>query len=711
MMLAMSAPAGLPCAVCGTPLPGPAQAPCPRCGLPAAGEASWIVARIGSTITEMTRDRDALLATLRASAPGPPPAPVPYATTPPQYSPPPQYSLPPQPPLPVQPPSSPGRRRLSPQQVLLGLGALLLVAGAAAFVALGWTRLGLAFQATVLLVTTGAACAASGWAARRGLRATEEALAGAGAALLAIVLSAAYAKGLFGIDRLPVRLWAAIACSAAVAITVPLGRLTRTTTTWPLAALLAAQPIALLLLPEHVLSGPAGVAVALAVAVADLVAARALRPALAPVAWVLAGLAALGGSVGGIALAYGRDAVDAWTTCAALAVAAAGAVVLRRLPRQRPLLSGGITLGSFVLDVPLVAFGVVGLAVAGALRTAGNTGPFIGAWIGVALATAGGLLARRVRLAALLMATAIPLAVVSYWFIGGSEEDWQKSLLLAAVTVPAAVWNIDRARRGKQIGSTFLPALVAVVMAGSNGVLSSAVAGLVLALLGAAAFGLAAVRARRPGESALAADGAFALLWIGLFQWHLTEAWGQLGLELAIIGAAAFGYGLAARRRWVSAIAVAVLIAAVWIPLAGAHVTTPEAYSLPAAAGLLVVALPALRRGAASWAAEGGAVAVALVPSAVAVVAQPTALRLVLVVAAAVASVVVGTVRHRQAPFVLGCAVLAYVAIGLLAPYAPLLPRWITLTAAGLVLLLLGATYERRIAQAREAVTWVSRMT
>ena len=102
--------------------------------------------------------------------------------------------------------------------------------------------------------------------------------------------------------------------------------------------------------------------------------------------------------------------------------------------------------------------------------------------------------------------------------------------------------------------------------------------------------------------------------------------------------------------------------------------------------------------------------AVALVPSAVAVVAQPTALRLVLVVVAAVAMVTVGTLRHRQAPFVLGSAALAYVGIGLLAPFAPLLPRWIVLTAAGLVLLLLGATYERRVAQVREAVTWIAHM-
>src|SRR3954462_13366514 len=83
-----SAPSGLPCPVCGTPATGPATAPCPpcpvggtpatgpatapcpTCGLPAVGQAALVVARIGATLAELTRDRDALLATLRMAAPG-----------------------------------------------------------------------------------------------------------------------------------------------------------------------------------------------------------------------------------------------------------------------------------------------------------------------------------------------------------------------------------------------------------------------------------------------------------------------------------------------------------------------------------------------------------------------------------------------------------------------------------------------------------------
>src|SRR3954451_3548695 len=93
-----SAPAGLPCPVCGTPVAVPAGAPCPVCGLPAVGSAALVVARIGATLTELTRDRDALLATLRLSAPGPAAAPPPVHAPPPAYAPPPVYAPSPPPP-------------------------------------------------------------------------------------------------------------------------------------------------------------------------------------------------------------------------------------------------------------------------------------------------------------------------------------------------------------------------------------------------------------------------------------------------------------------------------------------------------------------------------------------------------------------------------------------------------------------------------------
>ncbi|TFV67381.1 hypothetical protein E4P40_24410, partial [Blastococcus sp. CT_GayMR20] len=338
---------GLPCPVCGRPTGDIGAGPCPACGLPGAQHAAVVVARIGSTMTDLARDREELLATLRASAPwsapvpagapprpadvppawAPPPAPAPVLSPPP-VSPPPVAGPPPPP---WRPPST--RRRISPQQVLLGLGALLVVAAAITFVAVAWTRFGLVFQAGVMLTITALACGVSAWTARRELRATEEALAAAGAALLIVDLAAARALGLFRIEEIPLRWWWVVSCAVVVAAGLLLGRLTRSTATWPLVALLAAQPLPFLWLPGDVLTGPAGVAAALAVSAGNLVAARSLRRALAPVARVLAGIAASVGTLGGLATAAGADPGDSWTATALLAAAGAGAVVASRHSR------------------------------------------------------------------------------------------------------------------------------------------------------------------------------------------------------------------------------------------------------------------------------------------------------------------------------------------------------------------------------------------
>ncbi|MGZ4509150.1 MAG: DUF2157 domain-containing protein, partial [Blastococcus sp.] len=206
-------PWALACPVCGRPVDAPPAVPCPQCGLPAAGQAALVMARIGTTLTELARDRDALLATLRASAPY---ASAPYASAGvgphPMPAPPPMPPPMPPPPLPPAPAPPAGgttrrlRRRLSPQQVLLGLGALLVVAAAIAFVAVAWTRFGVAFQAGVMLVITAATCGVSAWSARRRLRATEEALAAAGAALMVVDLGGARALGLLSFEDVSLRL-------------------------------------------------------------------------------------------------------------------------------------------------------------------------------------------------------------------------------------------------------------------------------------------------------------------------------------------------------------------------------------------------------------------------------------------------------------------------------------------------------------------------
>jgi len=276
--------------------------------------------------------------------------------------------------------------------------------------------------------------------------------------------------------------------------------------------------------------------------------------------------------------------------------------------------------------------------------------------------------------------------------------------------VPAALTAL-RVPRLRQLGTgaTLAAPGVAVLLAQEAAWLTAPTAGLLLALLAAGSFALATRRAGTGeewvGATAGVLTGAVAGLTTGT-----VGAWGQAAVQLAVVGVAAGAYALVAARPLVAVGAVADLVLAGWIAVGGAGIETPEAYTLPAAVGLLVVSGPRLRARGPSWAAEGAAAGVALVPSTLLVVSEPTVLRLLLVLAAALALVVVGTLAHRQAPFVLGAGALALIAVTRLGRYAPLLPTGALLAVAGLLLLVLGATYERRLQQAREAVAWVVQM-
>ena len=702
----MTTSSALQCPVCGRPVDSPPPAACLTCGLPAVAQAAQVVTRIGTTLRDIATDRDALLATLRRAAPGTP-QPSPWA--PPVTS-----ALRPAAPVAPRPAPEPvpwmtvapeprrQRRRLSPQEVLLGLGAALLVAAAIAFVAVAWTRLGVGLQAAVMSVVTLSVCAASAWTARRGLRATEEALAAAGVALLAIDLAAARGLGLFRLEEVPLRTWTAVSCLVVVAAALLLGRLTRSTATWPLAALVAAQPVVFLLLPSEALDGTPPVAAALVLAAANSVVTTRLRARLRPVGLGLTAGQAFLGVAGGLAIAAFADSAETWVATALLATAGLAAVAGSRLapellPRPTVLVGG--------------AAAVPALAAALALDWSSPAyGQLVAGGAGLVLLTAAVLLDGRRRAEVAAWAAGGTASVTGALLLAGAVRWAELAPLALAATVPAVLAALRRpGLRSPAAGAAVLLAASSPALAHAGEVVAATTAGLLLALVGASGLGAATLRAGRPEERVLAVAAALSGLAAGATS-STVGAWGQVGLQLAVVGAAAAGYALVSGRRGVAALAVADLVVASWIALAGAAVQTPEAYTLPAAAGLLLLALPRIRAAAPSWSAEGPGLAVALAPSAVVVVADPSAARLVLVVLAAAAVTVAGTLLHRRAPFLTGASALGFLAVGLLGPDVLALPRWLTLGTVGLLLLVVGATYEQRRQQAREAVAWVAQM-
>lgn len=136
-------------------------------------------------------------------------------------------------------------------------------------------------------------------------------------------------------------------------------------------------------------------------------------------------------------------------------------------------------------------------------------------------------------------------------------------------------------------------------------------------------------------------------------------------------------------------------IVAWWILMRVADVALPEAYTLPFAALALLVGVLELRHrpDLSSWVAYGPALVAAFVPTLAIVLATDSSmLRQVLLLLGAVAVLIFGTTSQQQAPVIVGAAVTAIAAIHALFSLGP----WLVLIPAGLVLLVLGASNERR---------------
>jgi hypothetical protein len=148
----------------------------------------------------------------------------------------------------------------------------------------------------------------------------------------------------------------------------------------------------------------------------------------------------------------------------------------------------------------------------------------------------------------------------------------------------------------------------------------------------------------------------------------------------------------------------ATALAATWAWLSAADVRLLEAYTLPAAAVALAAGASTRRRRPrpSSWLAYAPGLAVALLPSLAAAVVGGGTARPLLLTGAALLVVLAGARTRLQAPLVLGGGTLLVLGLDALEPVAAQLPRWVTIGAAGLLLLWLGATAERRLARLRE---------
>jgi hypothetical protein len=554
--------------------------------------------------------------------------------------------------------------RVRPPQILLGVGAVLLVsAGAAVVSAHGglWTR------ALLLLLACGAG-AVSLVTARARLRSAPEVLA-ATAAALALIGSAPAGISL---DGEPV--------TAAVLATLflALSAISRRVAVWPIAAWAAGQ-LAVLRTLDDVPSALHTTGY-LAVALVGLGMALFGRPVVGRVALATTAPWWLAGVITGTQAAWHGG----WLSALLVVGAAAGLLVARLRRPLDPLLGPPRA-------VPVVAGLVSGAAVAGPFSGWGPVAFAVTGFAGVLLATVPSSLLtgwRRGLLEPVCVAAGTVLAALSVVHLAAGGR-WAALGLLLLLTALPTVLVVARRPDERPVA---LPTAVGCLAAAVLLTLPDAIlgrgtaAGLLTALYATAMVVGSALDSRRATVRVAALSAVAALVLAAADQ-------PVLALHLAVQGL--FTLGWAWRTRLSSAawrVGAAQLVVAAWVLAAAADFHAVEWYSLSAAAGLLIAAGRQLIRGP-SWPGWGPGLLVAAVPSAVLAVVTSDGTRAVAVLMAAAVLLVLGGRTGLRAPLLIGAFTALWIAVGFAVRALP----WPLGTAlvVGTLLLALGARREQ----------------
>jgi hypothetical protein len=610
------------------------------------------------------------------------------------------------------------RRRLSPQATLLSLGVLLLLAAGVTFLAVTWDSLPVAVQASIIATLAVLAMAASIPAARHKLAGTAEALAILGSGLLTVDLYGARALGLIGPDTIDGFTYFGIAAAVVAATNLLLSRIAPTVITYGVAAVIIGQLPLPLLLADRVPLAPFLLGLLVQVSITLIWSAKgtkairltgAICSALVFWALMITGCVRIFLSLVAHYSTRSRPALDFLNTTALTPILATTAVICLAAIT-------GITLARKVALPralsPALVEATCTAAAAFAVATCLPQFPTAGRWLDTALATALALIVllmtRRtgVRAAAAWTATGV-VATVNLLFCALTHDVVQLGLISATVSALALL----AARRNHLQPTTAAliaspAAQLAVLLVTYDGLFTLWTGAITLAVVSALSISAACLVNNPPLERALLACAATATLLAELLALlNLSET--LAGIVLTITAAPLVAYGMRPTRRHTLLIAGALLILANTAFALGAGATTIEWFTLPPAAVLLAIGTYGWRTHP-SWIFLAPGLLLGLVPSALIANSNDDYLRTTFVVAAALATILLGTRLSLQAPFVIGATVLLKIALWQFLEVAPLIPRWITLATAGLILLTVGATYERRLQNAKSAAHWLT---
>ncbi len=418
--------------------------------------------------------------------------------------------------------------------------------------------------------------------------------------------------------------------------------------------------------------------------------------------WFRRPAALAGAALSGGGLVWSGFGGLGFTMADASALGCAAAAVLALLGAQaHPAQGDGRRFGrvAAIVLAGLAVLPVADLVVRGLLNVSPILDPWAGApapvasrwWALLALVVAGGVLVAATRPVALVvvagvLAAVVPVAVRMPYEIGVG--------VLVLATVVAAVAGA-RARAGRWA----VAADVAVGVAVWLGVLALAVAAATQTATLVTVPVLAAVAAAASLWGRAGVTGVVLATVLGAAEVAAVGA--AHGLRTASLVAAGAGVVAVAAAAWkrnpgAGYVGTGFLLVASWLRLWAEEVTVVEAYTLPFSLVLLGIGWMRGRQ-VSSWKAYGAGLVFTFGPS---LLAEPTALRSLLLGGAALLATVAGARFRLQAPAVLGALTLGVVAVRELAPWVAELvsglPRWAPIAVGGLLLLVIGATYEAR---------------
>ncbi|MEV7007368.1 hypothetical protein [Streptosporangium sp. NPDC051022] len=446
------------------------------------------------------------------------------------------------------------------------------------------------------------------------------------------------------------------------------------------------------------------------------------------------------GGAGGAADPRWTAGLVAGAVLAAFALPPMAVPLARILGFYRPLVHPWTAQGASTERFPILVVVVVLLALAavtGCRQVAGRKG-----------ALRAGLVAWPVALAALPVSVRLPYGLEVGLFVAGvgpaawtaarSRTNWRfgaaaglatASLALSwalaaepatlaalpAVAVIAAATAFRGRERAVRVGGAGLAALLAGGEALAVGLaLEWPVRYAAFGVLAVACAAAAVAGGFRRSSFAIGVETAgYVLAAVGL---ALTAG----SLSMAAVGCAVAGVlmaGTALRpdRRRAGYVATGLLLMASWLRLLASDITVVEAYTVPFSLVLLAFGWWRARRAAmSSWAAYGSGLASSLLPSMIAMLTGEGWLRPLLLGGVCLAVLLAGARFRLQAPALLGGLVLAAVALHELAPWITRVvmevPRWVPMAFGGLLLVVVGATYEARLRDVRRLRAAVGRM-